>query len=202
MSIATTAATPCIACIDHGEGGALCRKADFLRALLHHPEQLKRSRPLRPLAAPNIPVSSAPASSLATRLTSCPKATRFWKFILRKKRNEASGCIRYCLRNLLRRARTHMPPRRASKIGGGFERRADVEAEVARLVNREATMITGRGGMGSHKHGISGYAPRSPRYKFTQTLEANKALAARKRRPALTATTIKEALRNSKRGRP
>jgi len=33
-------------------------------------------------------------------------------------------------------------------------------------------MITGRGGMGSHKHGISGYAPRSPRYKFTQTLEA------------------------------
>jgi len=31
-------------------------------------------------------------------------------------------------------------------------------------------MITGRGGMGSHKHGISGYAPRSPRYKFTQTL--------------------------------
>jgi len=33
-------------------------------------------------------------------------------------------------------------------------------------------MITGRGGMGSHKHGISGYAPRSPRYKFAQTLEA------------------------------
>jgi hypothetical protein len=31
-------------------------------------------------------------------------------------------------------------------------------------------------------------------------LEANKALAARKRRPALTATTIKEALRNIKRG--
>src|SRR5262252_9232659 len=55
-------------------------------------------------------------------------------------------------------------------------------------------MITGRGGMGSHKHGISGYAPRSPRYKFTQTLEANKEPAARKRRPALTATTIKEAL--------
>jgi hypothetical protein len=63
-------------------------------------------------------------------------------------------------------------------------------------------MITGRGGMGSHKHGISGYAPRSPRYKFTQALEANKALAARKRRPELTATTIKEALRDSKRGRP
>jgi hypothetical protein len=68
--------------------------------------------------------------------------------------------------------------------------------------DREAAMITGRGGMGSHKHGISGYAPRSPRYKFTQALEANKALAARKRRPELTATTIKEALRDSKRGRP
>jgi hypothetical protein len=31
-------------------------------------------------------------------------------------------------------------------------------------------------------------------------LEANKVLAARKRRPALTATTIKEALRNSSEG--
>ena len=68
--------------------------------------------------------------------------------------------------------------------------------------DREAAMITGRGGMGSHKHGISGYAPRTPRYKFTHALEANKALAARKRRPELTATTIKEALRDSKRGRP
>jgi hypothetical protein len=49
---------------------------------------------------------------------------------------------------------------------------------------------SGRGGMGSHKHGISGKAPRSPRYKFMQTLEANRQ-PERKRRK-LTATTIAE----------
>ena len=35
-------------------------------------------------------------------------------------------------------------------------------------------MQQGRGGMGSHKHYVSGRAPRSPRYKFTQTLDDNK----------------------------
>lgn len=35
-------------------------------------------------------------------------------------------------------------------------------------------MQQGRGGMGMHKHGVSGYAPRSPRYKFMQTLEDNR----------------------------
>jgi hypothetical protein len=36
-------------------------------------------------------------------------------------------------------------------------------------------MQQGRGGMGSHKHGVSGRAPRSPRYKLMQkTLEDNR----------------------------
>ena len=35
-------------------------------------------------------------------------------------------------------------------------------------------MQTGRGGMGSRKHAKSGHAPRSPRYKFIQTLDDNK----------------------------
>jgi hypothetical protein len=47
---------------------------------------------------------------------------------------------------------------------------------------------SGRGGMGSHKHGISGKAPRSRRYKFMQTLEANR----QPESPKLTATTIAE----------
>jgi len=44
-------------------------------------------------------------------------------------------------------------------------------------------MHTGRGGMGSHKHGISGHATRSPRYKHGQQIEANKGKPARKIRP-------------------
>lgn len=54
-------------------------------------------------------------------------------------------------------------------------------------------MHQGRGGMGSHKHGTSGHAPRSPRYKHQQQLEANKAKP--KQRPPLTAKTVSEALK-------
>jgi hypothetical protein len=43
-------------------------------------------------------------------------------------------------------------------------------------------MQQGRGGMGSHKHGVSGRAPRSPRYKFMQTLEDNKRRAEERKR--------------------
>lgn len=32
---------------------------------------------------------------------------------------------------------------------------------------------SGKGGMGSHKHGTSGHATRSPGYKFQRTREAN-----------------------------
>jgi uncharacterized RmlC-like cupin family protein len=35
--------------------------------------------------------------------------------------------------------------------------------------SRAIEMQQGRGGMGSHKHGVSGRTPRSPRYKLTQT---------------------------------
>jgi len=35
-------------------------------------------------------------------------------------------------------------------------------------------MHQGRGGMGSHKHGVSGYPTRSPRYKFMQMWRDNK----------------------------
>lgn len=44
-------------------------------------------------------------------------------------------------------------------------------------------MQQGRGGIGSHKHGVSGRAPRSPRYKIMQTLEDNRRREEEKRRP-------------------
>ena len=56
-------------------------------------------------------------------------------------------------------------------------------------------MYVGRGGMGSHKHGVSGYAPRSPRYKFNQQLEARRDEEARKRRRPLNAKTVAEAMK-------
>jgi hypothetical protein len=58
------------------------------------------------------------------------------------------------------------------------------------------TMQQDRGGMGSHKHGISGHAPRSPRYKFMQQLVANKEKP--KTRPRLTAKTLAEAMNEEK----
>ena len=52
-------------------------------------------------------------------------------------------------------------------------------------------MQQGRGGMGSHKHGVSGHPPRSPRYKLMQTLEDNKRRAEvhkRKPKPRMVST--------------
>jgi len=52
-------------------------------------------------------------------------------------------------------------------------------------------MQQGRGGIGSHKHGVSGRAPRSPRYKLMQTLEDNKRRAEagkRKLKPRMVST--------------
>jgi len=52
------------------------------------------------------------------------------------------------------------------------------------MARERTVMQQGRGGMGSHKHGVSGHAPRSPRYKLRQTLEDNKRRAeACKRKP-------------------
>lgn len=59
-------------------------------------------------------------------------------------------------------------------------------------------MQQGRGGMGSHKHGTSGHATRSPRYKFMQQLEANKVKTFK--RPGLTAKTVAEAVRQQSKG--
>lgn len=55
----------------------------------------------------------------------------------------------------------------------------------------------GRGGMGSHKHGISGHAPRSPGYKMQRTREANaQASADKAKRPiAVTYKTVADALK-------
>ena len=54
-------------------------------------------------------------------------------------------------------------------------------------------MQQGRGAVGSHKHAVSGHAPRSPRYKLMQTLEDNKRRAeARKRKPELGARCFAE----------
>lgn len=61
-------------------------------------------------------------------------------------------------------------------------------------------MVKGKGGIGSHKHGTSGHAPRSPRYKFQQTLEANRRPV--KQRPALSAKTVQEAMAQIKKVKP
>ena len=57
-------------------------------------------------------------------------------------------------------------------------------------------METGKRGMGSHKHGISGHAPKSPRFKFHRQLEANK--EKQKERRPLAAATVAEAIKTSK----
>lgn len=58
-------------------------------------------------------------------------------------------------------------------------------------------MISGRGGMGSHKHGISGKAPRSPRYKHNAQIEANKVKP--RRRLKLAFSSVTEAMKAFKR---
>lgn len=60
--------------------------------------------------------------------------------------------------------------------------------------------VTGRGGMGSHKHGVSGHATRSPDYKQAQTREANRLADeanAKRLKPAMF-PSLKEALRNGR----
>jgi hypothetical protein len=49
----------------------------------------------------------------------------------------------------------------------------DVVGEVANM-KKGQNMQSGRAGMGSHKHAVSGHAPKSPRFKFMRQLEANK----------------------------
>lgn len=57
-------------------------------------------------------------------------------------------------------------------------------------------MDTGRGGMGAHKHGISGHAPKSPRFKMQQAIDAAKqeAQAKAKRRAPQMYGSVRDAL--------
>ncbi len=59
-------------------------------------------------------------------------------------------------------------------------------------------MQQGRGGMGSHKHGVSGHASQSPRLRLTKKLAAERgeyqARAARGGKP-LQFKTVQEALK-------
>ncbi len=57
-------------------------------------------------------------------------------------------------------------------------------------------MQVGKKGMGSHKHGVSGTSGRSPRFKFMQKLEANRAEP--KKKPKLAYGSIADALKNEK----
>jgi hypothetical protein len=60
--------------------------------------------------------------------------------------------------------------------------------------------MKGRGGMGSHKHGVSGYAPRSPGYKQQRTREANALADAEraKKQPGKTYASVAEALQSER----
>src|SRR5689334_12156291 len=58
----------------------------------------------------------------------------------------------------------------------------------------------GRGGIGSHKHGVSGHSPRSPRYKFMQALEDNRKRA-KPPRAGLPYGTVSEAAASESRSR-
>lgn len=53
-------------------------------------------------------------------------------------------------------------------------------------------MQSGRKGIGSHKHGISGNSPKSPKFKMRMKLEAEK--NERKRKPAKMYNSMQELL--------
>jgi hypothetical protein len=58
----------------------------------------------------------------------------------------------------------------------------------------------GRSGMGSHKHGVSGHAPRSPAYKQQRTRETN-ALADEERKKKVKMKfypSVSDALKNER----
>lgn len=57
--------------------------------------------------------------------------------------------------------------------------------------------------MGSHKHGISGRSPRSPRYKLAQQMDANRAAEEdRNRKPAVPMyPSLSELMRGWRNGR-
>lgn len=59
-------------------------------------------------------------------------------------------------------------------------------------------MQKGRGGMGTHKHGVSGFPTRSPRYKFMQTWRDNEERQKRKKPRQRFWASFKELFRNER----
>lgn len=53
-------------------------------------------------------------------------------------------------------------------------------------------MQQGRGGMGSHKHGVSGYATKSPRFRYLLKLEAERNLRKNRSRILDPKKSVKE----------
>ena len=65
-------------------------------------------------------------------------------------------------------------------------------------------MQQGRGGMGSHKHGVSGHATQSPRLRLSKKLAAERGeydAASPKRRKRLEFETVQEALKAERKPR-
>lgn len=75
-------------------------------------------------------------------------------------------------------------------------------ASVALKGMPESDMQQGRGGMGSHKHGVSGHAAQSPRLRLGKKLAAERGehdTAARGRRKPFEFETVEEALKRKPR---
>ena len=65
-------------------------------------------------------------------------------------------------------------------------------------------MQQGRGGMGSHKHGVSGHATQSPRLRLNKKLAAERGehdTGLPKRRTRLEFGTVQEALKSERKPR-
>ncbi len=64
-------------------------------------------------------------------------------------------------------------------------------------------MQQGRGGMGSHKHGVSGHATQSPRLRLSKKLAAERGEydTSRRRRTRLQFETVQEALKGEPKSR-
>ena len=68
----------------------------------------------------------------------------------------------------------------------------------------EGDVQQGRGGMGSHKHGVSGHATQSPRLRLSKKLAAERGdydTASPRRRTRLEFQTVREALRGERKPR-
>ena len=64
-------------------------------------------------------------------------------------------------------------------------------------------MQQGRGGMGSHKHGVSGHATQSPRLRLSKKLAAGRGDydTSPRRRTRLEFETVQEALKGERKSR-